>query len=465
MQQIFINGAFIDGAVDAVREVVNPATLERLDTVPDCGAEDVDRAVGAARAAQPEWQALPAAHKGARLQDIGARVRAQGKDLAILLTRESGKPLCESADCVAAVVMMFEAGSALMREGAGAPDRSAGVIAAMTPYNFPLLFMASAVVSALTAGQAIVCKPAHQNPRTRLRLAAAFDALPAGTVNVITGGADTGSALARHPGVTQIRFTGSAAVGHKIAATSADRRVDLELGCVGALIVCADADLEVTVPAIAWARLFNGGQVCTSGKHLYVERSIAEEFVERMHQCIGFLDVDDPIKRPTDIGPLISLEAANRVEDQVGRSLREGAKLILGGRRFRPSGLPGHFFQPTILTSVPVGGVPMREEILGPVLTITPVTDATEAIRLSDAAVRGGVSLYTRDSQAAMKLLPNNEPGTFRINDPVVGNAGPYGGMRHRDIRHLLGRGAQDYIAAALQRKTWWFPYQSREMR
>jgi acyl-CoA reductase-like NAD-dependent aldehyde dehydrogenase len=465
MQQIFINGAFIDAAVDAVREVVNPATLERLDTVPDCGAVDVARAVGAARAAQPEWQALSPARKGALLHDIGARVRAQAKDLAILLTRESGKPLCESADCVDAVVMMFDEGRALLREGGGAPDGSAGVVAAMTPYNFPLLFMASAIVSALTAGSAIVCKPAHQNPLTNLRLAAAFDALPAGTVNVITGGADTGSVLARHAGVTEVKFTGSAAVGDKIAALSPGRRVDLEPGCVGALIVCADADLEVTVPAIAWARLFNGGQVCTSGKHFYVERSIAEEFVERLHQCIGFLDVDDPIKRPTDLGPLISLEAANRVEDQVGRSLREGAKLILGGRRFRPSGLPGHFFQPTILTSVPVGGVPMREEILGPVLTITPVTDATEAIRLSDAAVRGGASLYTRDPQAAMKLLRYNESGAFRINDPAVGNAGPFGGMRHRDIRHLLGRNALDYVVAALQRKAWWFPYQAREMR
>ncbi len=464
MQQIFVNGAFISAATGTVREVVNPATLERLDIVPDCSAEDVARAVGAARAAQPQWQALPAARKGALLHDIGARVRAQEKDLAILLTRESGKPLCESADCVAAVVMMFEAGSTLVREGAGAPDSSVGVVAAMTPYNFPLLFMASAIVSSLTVGRAIVCKPAHQNPLTNLRIAAAFDALPAGTVNVITGGADTGSALARHPGVTQIRFTGSAAVGHKIFAASADRRVDLEPGCVGALIVCADADLEVTVPAIAWARLFNGGQVCTSGKHLYVARSIAEEFVERMHQCIGFLDVDDPIKRPTDLGPLISLEVARRVEDQVVRSLREGAKLILGGRRFRPSGLPGHFFQPTILTSVPAGGVPTREEILGPVLSITPVADAAEAIRLSDAAVRGGASLYTRDPQTAMKLLRDNQPGRFRINDPAVGNAGPYGGMRHRDIRHLLGRDAQDNLAPALQRKAWWFPYQSREM-
>jgi len=459
MQQIFVNGAFIQAATVAAREIVNPATLERLGAVPDCGADDVARAVAAARAAQPEWQALPAAQKGALLGDIGARVRAQEKELAILLTRETGKPLREAADCVGAVVMMFEAGSILAAGGAGMPGISAGVVAALTPFNFPLLFMASAIVSALCAGRAIVCKPAHQNPLSNLRLAEAFDALPPGAVNLITGGPETGRALAQHPDVTLVKFTGSATVGHKIIAASAERRAAIEPGCVGALIVCADADLEVTVPAIAWARLFNGGQVCTSGKHIFVERTIAEEFVERMHQCIGFLDVDDPIKRATDLGPLISLDAANRVEDQVGRSLREGAKLILGGRRFRPSGLPGHFFQPTILASVPAGGVPTREEILGPVITVTPVTDASEAARFSESGALGGATIYTSDPQAAMKLLPSGKPGVNRINDPPVGNAGPFGGMRHSDIRQLLGGDAQDYVAAVVQRKTWWFPY------
>jgi acyl-CoA reductase-like NAD-dependent aldehyde dehydrogenase len=458
MQQIFVNGAFISAATGTVREILNPATLERLGAVPGCGADDVDRAVAAARAAQPAWQALPAAHKGALLLDVGARIRAQAGDLAILLTRETGKPLRESADCVSAVARMFDAASVIAAKGAGSPGISAGVVAALTPFNFPLLFTAGAIVSALTADSTIVCKPAQQNPLSTLRLAGAFIGLPPGAVNVITGGAETGGALARHPDVTQVKFTGTAAVGKAIAAI-AHRSAAIESGCIGALIVCADADLEVTVPAIAWARLFNGGQVCTSGKHIYVERSIAADFVERMHQCIGFLDVDDPLKSPTDLGPLISLDAANRVEDQVGRSLREGAKLILGGRRFRPSGLPGHFFQPTILASVPAGGVPTREEILGPVLTVTSVTDAAEALRLSESDHRCGASVYTRDAQAAMKLLPSGWAGLIRINDPPAGNAGPFGLMRHSDLRHWLGNDAQEHVAPFVQPKAWWFPY------
>ena len=163
--------------------------------------------------------------------------------------------------------------------------------------------------------------------------------------------------------------------------------------------------------------------------------------MERIHQCVGFLDVDDPMKPATDLGPLVSLDAARRVEDQVGRSLREGAKLILGGRRFRPSGLPGHFFQPTILSDVRPGSVPTREEILGPVITITPVIDAAEALRLARGSAPGcGASIYTSDPQAAVLAVESLESGMFRINDPASANAlGPFGGMRHRGVLRKLG--------------------------
>ena len=275
---------------------------------------------------------------------------------------------------------------------------------------------------------------------------------------MITGAAATGQALVRHAGVARVAFTGSAAVGGAIAASVRDKQLDLELGSVDAFIVCKDADLETAVPAIAWARLLNAGQSCTSGKHIYVERSIAAEFVERMHYCVGFLDVDDPMKAATDLGPLVSLDAAHRVEDQVGRSLREGAKLILGGRRFRPSGLPGHFFQPTLLSDVRPGSVPTREEILGPVITITPVSDAAEALHFAAVSAPGcGASIYTRDPQAAARSQPRSqsplECGMFRINDPCCGNAlGPFDGLRHRGILRSLG--GADVETGALARSS-----------
>jgi acyl-CoA reductase-like NAD-dependent aldehyde dehydrogenase len=484
MHQIFINGAWVHAHKGPTRDVKNPATLETLGTVPDCGPEDVKRAVAAACAAQSDWGRVPASDRAALLGKIGGRIRARERELATLLTRETGKPLCESADCIDGVVAVFEAwnsGFELPPEASRAPDSSPrisgalqqppGIVAAIVPFNFPLLLLACTVAPALAAGNAVICKPPPQNPLTSLKLAEVFDTLPAGVVNIITGGADAGRALIEHPDIGLVTFTGSAAVGRRIAAAAPRKRLDLDIDSVDAFIVCRDADLDVTVPGIAWARLWNGGQACSSGKHIYVERSIAAEFVERMHQCVGFLDVDDPMRPPTDLGPLISLEAAHCVEDQVGRSLRDGATLILGGRRFRPSGLPGHFFQPTILSDVRPGSVPTREEILGPVITITPLADAVEAIGLVSAKANPGASIYTSDLDVALRIMESATAGRYRINDPASGNAaGPFGDIRHGAIRRLLGaEGANAFsqpqhvpVARLMERKPWWFPYRNR---
>ncbi len=451
-------------------EILNPATLEPLGTVPDCRPGEVARAVATARAAQSEWRNVAAADRAALLSEIGARIRNREGELATLLTRETGKPLCESADCIDAAAAAFEACAAQAPHDTGSPGgQPAGVVAAIMPFNFPLLLMACTVAPAIAAGQTVVCKPPHQNPLSSLRLAEFFDSLPAGVLNVVTGGPATGRALVDHPDVGVVRFTGSAEVGHSIAAAAAHKRVDLELGGVDSFIVCRDADLDASVPGIAWARLCNGGQACTSGNHIYVERPIADEFVERMHHCVGFLDVDDPIKSATDLGPLISLEAAHRVEDQVGRSLRGGATLILGGRLFKPSGLPGYFFQPTILSNVRPGGVPTREEILGPVITVTPVADAAEALRLAGASAGepGSVfvaSIYTSDVQGALRAVEPYRTGTFRINDPATG-AQAFGGMRHRGVRRALAGEQALHVAEVIARKPWWFPYRDRPKR
>jgi betaine-aldehyde dehydrogenase len=445
MHPILINGGWVD-AHGPERAVKNPATLESLGTVPECGAVEVERAVAAALAAQTEWCRVPAADRRASLMKIGARIRASKPGLATLLTRESGKPLCESADCIDAAARLFESTA----RSEAPPDRPfdppAGVVAAIMPFNFPLLFMACALAPALAAGNTVVCKPPQQNPLTSLKMAELYASLPAGVVNLITGGADTGRALIGHPDVALGRFTGN-----------------LALGGVDAFIVCEDADLDLTVPGIAWARLMNAGQGCPQGAHIYVERSIAAEFADRMHQCVGFLDVDDPMKSATDLGPLISLEGAHRVEDQVGRTLREGATLILGGRRFRPSGLPGHFFQPTILSNVRPGGVAAREQILGPVITITPVCSVPEALRWAgESRVDFRASIYTSDPKATLKALEPVELGNLRINDPPGdGEAGPFTGLRHGPAAAVAGLKCVQ-VAATMEPKPWWFPYCNR---
>jgi succinate-semialdehyde dehydrogenase / glutarate-semialdehyde dehydrogenase len=481
MRPIYIDGAWVDARAASAREIKNPATLKALDTVPDCGAEDVERAVRAATAAQPAWGEMPPAERVALLHGMARRVRARKASLALSLSREAGKPLCEARDCIAAAADMFERCGNNRNTERGGPDapgpapaqagRHAGVTAVITAYNFPVLAFAASAVPALAAGATLVCKPPPQNPLTVLEVVRLCDSLPAGVINVITGGADSAERLVAHPQVNRVSFTGSAAVACRLQALARGKSLDLETGSLDVFMVCKDADLERAVPAIAWSRLMNAGQTCASPRHIYVERAIAGELAERMHQYVGFLDVDDPAKPPTDLGPLISLEAAQRVEDQVGRALRAGARLILGGRRFRPSGLPGHFFQPTILGNVPAGSAPTREEILGPVITLTPVIDLVDALELSSqAATPTRAWIHTSDPEAATRTVQARSGGTFFINDPGDSRAGPFGGLRPgRVLAALAALPAQSplpriaRIGTAVEPKPWCFPYLERK--
>jgi succinate-semialdehyde dehydrogenase / glutarate-semialdehyde dehydrogenase len=481
---IYIDGAWADARTASAHEIKNPATLQVLDTVPDCGAEDVERAVGAATAAQPAWGDRPPAERAALIREMAQRMRAHQASLALSLSRETGKPLCEARDCIAAAANMFEGCGDIEPRGdtercapdapapaPGTATRHAGVAAVITPYNFPVLTFAASAVPALAAGATLVCKPPPQNPLTLLELVRLCDSLPAGVINVVTGGADSAARLIAHSHVRRVSFTGSSAVACRLQALARGKSLDLETGSLDAFIVCKDADLERAVPAIAWSRLMNGGQTCASPRHIYVERAIAAELADRMHQYVGFLDVDDPAKPPTDLGPLISLEAAQRVEDQVGHALRAGARLILGGRRFRPSGLPGHFFQPTILGNVPAGSAPTREEILGPVITLTPVNDLADALELAGrAASPARAWIYTGDPDAATRSVQARDSGVFFINDPGDSNAGPFGGLRPgRILAALAALPAQNPLprivrtGAAIEPKPWWFPYLERK--
>jgi acyl-CoA reductase-like NAD-dependent aldehyde dehydrogenase len=488
MHKILINGAWVDALTEASREIRNPTTLKPLGTVPECGPADVSRAVEAARAAQRGWWRVPGVEKAKLLREIGTRIRAREHALASLMTQETGKPLCEAVDCIDWVAACFEYYGEVARSSYGNSvppvalhqlnftiKEPFGVVAAIVPFNFPLLLMAWKVAPAIAAGNTIVCKPPHQNPLANLRLAEVYDLLPPGVVNVVTGAAGTGTALVDHPDVDLVAFTGSTAAGRRIAAAAGAqlKKINLELGSIDPFIVFKDADLDVAVPGVAWARLLNAGQVCTSSKRIYVEEPIAAEFTQRMHEFVGQLEVGDPMKPETDLGPLISEEAARRVEDQVIRAVADGATLGLGGERFRPLGLPGHFFQPTILTHVPHGSVATREEIFGPVLAITQVTDAEEAIRLANDSEYGlGASIYTKDLATAMHAMESIKAGTFWINDPLTDNdAAPFGGMRHSGIGRELGPEGLDafrepkhvHMDWLMERKPWFFPYRERK--
>ncbi len=476
MHGIYIDGGWVDARSEAAREVRNPATLLTLGEVAECGAEDAGRAVAAAHAAQSAWRLRPPLERAALLREIALKVHERRRELALHLSRETGKPLAEACDCVDAVAAIFERHGAGPAGPAPPPESGGGVVAVITPFNFPLLALASAIVPQLAAGATVVCKPPPQNPLSSLELVRLCAGLPKGVINLVTGGAEAAEALTAHPIVTRVSFTGSSQVACRLQAAARGKQLDLETGSLDAFIVCRDADLERAVPSIAWTRLMNGGQTCASARHIYVERPVAAALAEQMHQYVGFLDVDDPKKTPTDLGPLISREAAQRVEDQVGRALRDGAKLILGGRRFRPSGLPGHFFQPTILTDVRPGGGVTREEILGPVITITPVSDLAEALEFAtQTASPLRAWIYTGDPEASTRVLKDRAGGTFVLNDPANPEAGPFGALRAGRIRSALGGPsapvpcgesgeARIEWGRSVTPKAWWFPYLERRI-
>jgi betaine-aldehyde dehydrogenase len=423
------------------------------------------------------------------LREVGARIRSNEYELAHLMAEETGKPISESFDEIEWVAACFEYYAEVGRRSYGnsippvAPHQinftikePYGVVAAIVPFNFPLLLMSWKVAPALAAGNTIVCKPPHQNPLSNLLLARCYDVLPPGVVNLVTGsGETTGEALIQHPKVDLIAFTGSVKVGRHVASVAGQqlKKINLELGSVDPFLVFEDANLDVAVPGVAWARLLNAGQVCTSSKRVYVVEKVAAEFTRRIVEHVKTLRTGDPMKNDTDIGPLISSEAAAMVERQVASAVQEGAKLVVGGKRFQPQGLKGHFFEPTVLTNVRHGSLPTTEEIFGPVLSITVVKDADEAIKLANDSNYGlGACVYTNNLELAMRAMENIKAGTFWINDPLTDNdAGPFGGMRWSGVGRELGEEGLDafrepkhvHMDYVMEAKSYWYPYKNRK--
>lgn len=486
---ILVNGQWITALSKTAMEIRNPANLELLGTVSDCNAQDVRLAVTAAKKAQYAWWKTPGVEKGKLLREVGARIRKREHELSHLIMLETGKPLCESIDCIDWVAASFEYYAEVGRRSYGnsippvAPHQvnftikePFGVVAAIAPFNFPLLLMSWKVAPALAAGNTLVCKPPHQNPLSNLLMAECYDVLPPGVVNVITGGGQTGELLVQDPDVDFIAFTGSSQTGRKIAAMAGSqlKKVNLELGSVDPFIVFSDANLDVAVPGVAWARLLNAGQVCTSSKRVILVQDIAEPFIRRLEEHVKTLRLGDPAKTDTDIGPLISAQALELVERQVAQSVKEGARVLLGGKRCSPDGLRGHFFEPTILTHVKHGSLPTTEEIFGPVLAITIAQNTDEAITMANDSKYGlGACVYTNSLEIAMRAMENIKAGTFWINDPLTDNdAAPFGGMRASGIGRELGEEGLDafrepkhvHMDYVMEAKSYWYPYKNRKL-
>jgi acyl-CoA reductase-like NAD-dependent aldehyde dehydrogenase len=435
--------------------VLEPATEAVLAEVPRAGLEEADAAVAAARSALPAWRALAPAARAALLRELAEVLAAHAEELAVLEARNAGKAIGDARGEMGMVVETF-------RYYAGAPERllgdtipvaggqaftvrePVGVVALITPWNFPLTIASWKLGPALAAGNTVVLKPAELTPLTALRFVelAAEAGLPHGVVNVVVGpGSTVGQRLVEHPGVDKIAFTGSTEVGRSIAAGAAQtiKRVTLELGGKSANIVFADADIEAAAASAPIAVFGNAGQDCCARSRILVQAEAMDDFMAALERAVTELVVGDPLDESTQMGPLIS--AGQR--EAVSSFLDDGAPVAFRGSA--PEG-PGFWFAPTVLAPVDAGARAVREEIFGPIAAVLPFRDEQEAVALANDTIYGlSGSIWTRDGGRALRVARAVETGVLSINsNSSVRVATPFGGFKQSGYGRELGPHALD---------------------
>jgi len=428
-------------------QVINPATGAVVAELALATPADVDRAVASARAALPRWSAATPAERSAVLFALAESLGAHAGDLVAEEVSQTGKPvrLATEFDVPGSVDnIAFFAGAARHLEGKATAEYSAdhtssirreavGVVGTITPWNYPLQMAVWKVIPALAAGCSVVIKPAELTPLTTLTLArlASEAGLPDGVFNVVTGaGADAGTALAGHPGVDVVTFTGSTAVGRKVMAAAAvhGRRTQLELGGKAPFVVFDDADLDAAVHGAVAGALINSGQDCTAATRAIVARNLYDDFVAGVAELMGKLVVGDPADPDTDLGPLISFAHRAKVAGIVDRAPGQGARVVTGG--CAPD-LPGAFYQPTLLADVTQDSEAYRDEIFGPVLAVRPHDGDDDALRQANDTEYGlAASAWTRDVYRAQRASREIKAGCVWINDhiPIISEM-PHGGV------------------------------------
>ncbi|ONF43421.1 aldehyde dehydrogenase [Marinobacter lutaoensis] len=427
----FINGDFSNTA-DKI-EVFNPSTQELLATVPASTEQDVDRALAAARNAQKAWAERPAIERANYLTTLANKIRENAPRLARVITAEQGKilPLAEVEVNFTADYMDYMAGWARRIEGeiinSDRPGeqmflfrKPLGVVAGILPWNFPFFLIARKMAPALVTGNTIVIKPSEETPINCFEFAklVAETGLPAGVFNVVGGAGSVGGALSAHSNVDMISFTGSVVTGQRIMAAASENitKLNLELGGKAPAIVLADADVDLAVKAIRDSRIINTGQVCNCAERVYVERSVAKEFTEKMVAAMQATKFGDPLAdESVEMGPLINQQALEKVAASVEKAQAQGATLLCGGQVADLG--QGYHYQPTVLSDCDHSMAIMREEIFGPVLPIQIVDDLDEAIALANDCEYGLTSsVYTRDLNKAMKTINALDFGETYVN-------------------------------------------------
>ncbi|MFD5734973.1 aldehyde dehydrogenase family protein [Streptomyces sioyaensis] len=453
---LFVDGEFVPAHDGKVFKTVSPSTEEVLSEVAQASAEDVDRAVKAARKAFEKWSALPGAERAKYLFRIARIIQERSRELAVLESLDNGKPIRESRDAdlpLVAAHFFYYAGWAdkLDHAGYGANPRPLGVAGQVIPWNFPLLMLAWKIAPALATGNTVVLKPAETTPLSALFFAdiCRQAGLPKGVVNILTGDGSTGAALVAHPDVDKVAFTGSTEVGKAIARTVAgsDKKVTLELGGKAANIVFDDAPLDQAVEGIVNGIFFNQGQVCCAGSRLLVQESVAEELLEALKRRMQTLRVGDPLDKNTDVGAINSAEQLARITALADAGEAEGAE------RWSPScELPtaGYWFAPTLFTGVTQAHRIAREEIFGPVLSVLTFRTPAEAVEKANNTPYGlSAGIWTEKGSRMLWMANKLRAGviwsnTFNKFDP----ASPFGGYQESGFGREGGRhGLEAYLA------------------
>ncbi|WP_268798084.1 aldehyde dehydrogenase [Pseudomonas huanghezhanensis] len=429
--QNYINGQFSSSAEHF--EVTNPATGAVLSKVPASDSNEVDRALGSARAAQQDWARKPAIERAGYLRKIASKLRENVAHLARTITLEQGKisGLAEVEVNFTADYLDYMAEWARRIEGeiitSDRPGENIflfrkplGVVAGILPWNFPFFLIARKMAPALITGNTIVIKPSEETPNNCFefaKLVAEID-LPPGVFNVVSGDGRVGAALSAHKQVNMISFTGSVETGSRIMAAAASNitKLNLELGGKAPAIVLGDADIDLAVKAIRDSRIINTGQVCNCAERVYVERRVADEFIGKITAAMAATRYGDPLAQgDVEMGPLINRQGLDSVAAKVRTALAQGAEIMTGGS---VADLPqGFHYQPTVLTGCRADMEIMRKEIFGPVLPIQIIDDLDEAITLANDCEYGLTSsIYTRDLSKAMHAIREIDFGETYVN-------------------------------------------------
>ncbi|BCP05334.1 aldehyde dehydrogenase [Mycobacterium paraintracellulare] len=453
----YVAGKWVSEAHAATLEVVSPSTGELLGTVGLAGRAEVDSAVAAARGALPAWGRVPAADRGAALGRLADALNARKSELADLTTAEIGSPRSWSTfgQVITAVGVLrayasitpdypFSATRPSMTGGTvEVRQLPVGVVGAIVPWNTPLFIAALKLAPALAAGCTVVLKPAPDAPLEFGVLMEAIEeaGLPDGVVNVVNGGAVTGESLTEHPGVDKVSFTGSTAVGARVAAScgSRIRRCSTELGGKSAAIVLADAPLETTVPGLVAGVMGNNGQLCAALTRILLPRSRYDEFVDALSAAVSGLRVGDPADRATDIGPLINEAARDRVEGFLHRARHDGATVLVGGKR---PDRPGWYVSPALVEATNDMEI-AREEVFAPVAVVIAYddsgsddADAAEAVAIANDSRYGLVgAVWSADDERAAAVAARLQVGSVAVNSTAVLDfASPFGGFKQSGI-------------------------------